>query len=138
MVDRSISFLQDKYDTKQPGECYVSSRLQVEYGNKAWRMAAKIRVCKYVMNELRIQGFNRDMCINLVKKINLKELHRTLSCEAIITCICFYVKKLEKPEVTLEDYSVCSEYNVTDKNFELVMVRLANHFQKNSYLFSNK
>ena len=134
MMDRDVPFLLDKYETKQPGECFVSQRLKVEYGNKKWRLAAKIRVCKYVMDELRIQGVNRDMCLNIIQNINLKDLHRTLPCESIITCICFYIKMLNNPKARLEDYHICTEYKINNENFSLVMVHLANYFQKNSYL----
>lgn len=133
-MGRSIEYLQEKYKTKQPGEVFVSDRLKVEFGNANWRMAGKIRLCKYVMDELRIEGDNREVCINIIQSINLKDLHRTLPCESIITCICFYIKMLSNPKARLEDYHVCTEYNVNNENFSLVLVHLCNYFQKNSYL----
>ncbi len=133
-MPRDIPYLQDKYSTKQPGECFVSTRLKMEYNNTSWRMAAKIRLCKYVMNELNIQGKNRERCIYIVKKVNLKELHRRASCETIITCICFYIHKLDNPKRNVNEYKVCTEYGVTEEIYSLIITRLCYYFQKNSYL----
>lgn len=125
---RRTEYLLNKYHTKQPGEHSNSHDM------KNWRMSAKIRVCKYVMNRLNIQGANREICLNIVREVDLKTLHRKASCETIITCICFYVFKLNNPKRKITQYSVCKEYNVTEEIFSLVIVRLANHFQKNTPL----
>ena len=132
--ERDINFLLRKYETKQPGEAYTSKKLKEDYGNREWRLANKIRTCKYVMDELGIQGQNRDRCIYIVKNVPLKELHRKASCETIITCICFYIKKLQTPKRRTYNYKVCKEYNVDEEIFSLIISRLCDYFQQRSYL----
>ena len=134
MTNRDVHYLLKKYSTKQPGERFQSQRLKTEYNNKNWRMAAKIHTCKNIMNRLNIQGANRELCLNIVRNVNLKTLHRKASCETIITCICFYVLKLDNPKRQIKEFSVCKEYHITEEIFSLVMVRLCNHFQKNTHI----
>lgn len=131
--ERDINFLLRKYETKQPGETFKSNSLKQSYNNKEWRLANKIRTCNYVMNELGLQGTSRDRCLYIVKKVPLKELHRKASCETIITCICFYIKKLEAPKRRTWNYKVCKEYGVDEEIFSLVIARLCDYFQKNRY-----
>ena len=131
--ERDINFLLRKYETKQPGETFKSNSLKQSYNNKEWRLANKIRTCNYVMNELGLKGEQRDRCIFIVKRVPLKELHRRASCETIITCICFYIKKLETPKRRTYDYKVCKEYEVDEEVFSLVISRLCDYFQKNAY-----
>ena len=132
--ERDINFLLKKYSTKQPGEKFKSKRLKMDYNNREWRLAQKIRTCKYVMDELGIQGHDRDRCIYLVKTVPLKQLHRKASCETIITCLCFYIKKLQAPQRRTYDYSVCKEYDVDEEIFSLVISRLCDYFQQHSYI----
>lgn len=131
--ERDINYLLHKYKTKQPGEAFTSKRLKMEYNNKEWRTNAKIRTCKYVMNELNIQGTSRDRCLEIVKSVPFKELHRQASCETIITCICFYIKKLDIPKRRTYDYSVCKEFGVDEEIFSLVISRLCDYYQRNRY-----
>lgn len=132
--ERDINFLLRKYETRQPGETFTSNRLKMDYGNKEWRLAAKIRTCKYVCEELGLKEEDRDRCIYIVKTVPLKELHRQASCETIITCICFYIKKLKTPKRRTYNYKVCKEFDVDEEIFSLVIARLCDYFQKNSYL----
>ena len=134
--ERDISFLLRKYETKQPGETFKTKRLKQDYNNKEWRMANKIRTCKYVMDELGLVGTDRDRCIYIVKNVPLKELHRQASCETIITCICFYIKKLQTPKRRTYNYKVCKEYGVDEEIFSLIIARLCNYFQEHSYMKS--
>ena len=127
---RSVSYLLRKYETKQPGEVFVSQEMKQEYNNRRWRMKQKIRTCNIIMNQLNIQGPNRDRCLYIVKHVNLNTLHRKLSCEAIITAICFYIKKLDNPRIRLSDYHVCKEYGLNENNFSLIICRLCDYFQK--------
>lgn len=138
MANRDINYLLKKYKTKQPGEKFVSNRLKVEYNNKEWRLAAKIRTCKYVMDELNIQGTNRERCLEIVRTVPFKELHRQASCETIITSICFYIKKLETPQRRTFNYSVCKEYGVNEEIFSLIISRLCDYYQRNSLLKARK
>ena len=131
--ERDINFLLNKYQTKQPGEVFTSESLKEAYNNKEWRLAQKIRTCKYVMDELGLKGTDRDRCIYIVKKVPLKQLHRKASCETIITCICFYIKKLQTPKRRTYDYRVCKEYGVDEEIFSLVIARLCDYFQRNRY-----
>ena len=133
--ERDINFLLNKYKTKQPGEQFTSERLKMEYNNKEWRLAQKIRTCKYVMDELGIHGQDRDRCIYLVKKIPFKELHRNASCETIITGLCFYIKKLQTPNRRTYNYKVCKEYGVDEEIFSLIIARLCDYIQQHSYLY---
>ena len=126
--ERSISFLLKKYATKQPGEMFVSNELKQEYGNKRWRMKQKIRICQIIMDQLNIK--DKERCLYIVKRVDFNTLHRQLSCEAIITAICFYIKKLENPRVRLSDYSICKEHGLNENNFSLIMCRLCDYFQK--------
>lgn len=128
--ERSITYLLRKYETKQPGEAFVSQELKQEYNNRKWRMKQKIRTCHIIMNQLNIQGTSRDRCLYIVKHVNLNTLHRNLSCEAIITAICFYIKKLDNPRIRLSDYTVCKEYGLNENSFSLILCRLCDHFQK--------
>lgn len=132
--ERDISFLLRKYETKQPGEAYTSKRLKMDYGNKEWRLANKIRTCKYVCEELGLKGVDCERCIWIIKNVPLKELHRQASCETIITCICFYIKKLKTPKRRTYNYKVCKDYGVDEEIFSLVMARLCDYFQQHSYL----
>ena len=131
--ERDINFLLNKYQTKQPGEVFTSESLKEAYNNKEWRLAQKVRTCKYVMDELGLKGTDRDRCIYIVKKVPLKQLHRKASCETIITCICFYIKKLQTPKRRTYDYRVCKEYGVDEEIFSLVIARLCDYFQRNRY-----
>ena len=132
--ERDISFLLRKYETKQPGEAFTSQRLKMDYGNKEWRLANKIRTCKYVCEELGLKGGDCERCIWIIKNVPLKELHRKASCETIITCICFYIKKLKTPKRRTYNYKVCKEFDVDEEIFSLVISRLCDYFQKNSYM----
>ena len=132
--ERDINFLLRKYETKQPGESFTSNRLKMDYGNKEYRLASKIRTCKYVCDEFGLKGGDRDRCIWIVKNVPLKELHRKASCETIITCICFYIKKLETPKRRTWNYKVCKEFGVDEEIFSLIISRLCDYFQKHSYM----
>ena len=132
--ERDINFLLRKYETKQPGETFTSDNMKQDYNNKEWRLANKLRTCNYVMNELGIQGSNRDRCIYLVKKVPLKALHRNARCETIITCLCFYIKKLQTPKRRTYNYKVCKEYDVDEEIFSLIIARLCDYFQQHSYI----
>lgn len=131
---RSIDFLLRKYSTKQPGEVFSSDQVKREYNNKKWRMDQKIRICKNICRSMNIKGTSMDRCIDIVKKIPLKDLHRRASCETIITCICFYVKKADFSNVKLSDYTVCKKYNVSSSTYMLVVTRLCDYYQKHSYI----
>ena len=131
--ERDINFLLHKYKTKQPGEEFTSKELKDYYSNKEWRLAAKIRTCKYVCEQLGLTGSSRDRCIYIIEKVPLKPLHRNASCETIITCICFYIKKLETPKRRTYDYKVCKEYGVDEEIFSLVVSRLCDYFQQRAY-----
>lgn len=130
MKERNITFLLQKYETKQPGEHTTNKEISM----KNWRLKQKIRITQNIMNRLNIQGNNRKMCLNIIKNIRLKDLHHNAKCETIITAICFYIKKTENTNVKLEDYSVCTEYDLNYQTFSLVMCRLCDYYRKNSYM----
>ena len=132
--ERDINFLLRKYETKQPGEAFTSNNVKDAYNNKEWRLAGKLRTCNYVMNELGLKGADRERCIWIVKNVPLKELHRKASCETIITCICFYIKKLKTPKRRTYNYRVCKEFDVDEEIFSLIISRLCDYFQKHSYV----
>lgn len=129
-MTQEINYLLNKYETKQPGECFVSDELKREYNNQEWRKKQKIRVCQNIMDRLNIKGTSRDRCINIIANIKLKELHHNGSCELIITAICCYVKRTMDSNFKLEDYNVCNEHGLNYKNFSLIVCRLCDYYQK--------
>ena len=61
-----------------------------------------------------IDDFNNDF----------QYLHRRASEECIILAFMFFLKKLETPEIRLEQYRVFKKYGLTDHVFELIICRL--------------
>lgn len=134
-MTRDYQFLLDKYQTKQPGEPNTTLK---EYGMQTWRTRQRIRTCQNIMDQLNIQGGNRERCIHIVKTVPYKQLHRNGTEELITTAICFYIKKLLEPNADLEDYSVCKVHGLTYKNYTLIITRLCDYYQKNSIIKQNR
>lgn len=132
---RSIGFLINKYKTKQPGEIMFSDDLINEYGMHNWRNNQKIIEAKLIMNQLNMKNTQRSRVIHILKKIdNMKELCQNCSCRTIILIVCFYIMKIDNPKTHIERYQLWKDENLSWKKYALVVSRLCDRFQKNSFL----
>ena len=83
---RDINYLLKKYETKQKGEPNNS------YSMKEWRTKQKLRTADTIIQEMKIKGDDKEIIYNIIKTVDLKDLHRNAKCETIICAICFYTK----------------------------------------------
>ena len=63
---------------------------------------------------------------NLLKGLNgqLKTLNRRLSTRQIILIFIFYINKIEKPQIQIEDYRILKNNNINIYNYSLTISRL--------------
>lgn len=129
MTKRDIQYLLKKYETKQAGEPNNNKYMQ------EWRTKQKLRTADTIMQEMRITGTDKEIIYNIIKNVELKELHRNAKCETIITAICFYTKKLRNTSLRVQNYRVCNEHDLTENIYSTIITRLCNYYQQHTFLF---
>lgn len=73
---------------------------------------------------------------NLLKVLNgqLKGLNRRLSTTQIILIFIFYINKIEKPQIRIEDYRIFKNNKINIYNYSLTISRLCMYLMKNNSL----
>lgn len=80
----SISYLLNKYETKQPGECWTKKR-EKEYGILKWRMNQKFILSDNIINGFDLKATQKDRVKYIIGKVNFNKICRNCSNELIIT-----------------------------------------------------
>ena len=121
---QGINYKLKKYEKRVPGEGWSN-----ESEGKAKLLRSKLEyldVAEEVMDELKIKGKRRDEVKNIIMKVPLNKLHGKLKSDKIIIAICFFVKRKDRKNAVLEDYSICKR-NLTYKELSIIMMNLSQY-----------
>lgn len=126
---RSIGFLLDRYQQRQPGEP-SSINEYTKSPKKTWRMNQKIRYAQIVMELVNLQGDLKDQVLYLIQEFpNFKRLCSKCKNEIVITAIVFYVKFTNSKKYPLSDYAIAAEVGLTEEIFTRISLKIGKHFQ---------
>lgn len=126
---RSIEFLLDRYQQRQPGEPASISKY-TESPKDKWRLKQKVNYAHLVMNRVNLQGDLRDQVLYLIQEFpNTKELCARCKYEVVITALVFYIKFSKTKQYPLSDYAIAEEVGLTDEIFTRITLKIAKHFQ---------
>ena len=102
------------------------------------KLKERLNTLDQLINELpetsKINKDQKTLCRNLIITFNqdFKYLHRQAKDDTIILAFIFYQKKLEKPGLTLQDYKICAEHELTNPKFLNICCRIANYYMVTS------
>ena len=135
MDNRSIEYLIEKYDKPYvSGERHSSMTDVLLKRNQ--RMFEKHSICDDLIGEccFHFNSSQRDFVHYLIDCLgsDFKKLHGRASKESIILAFIFYVKKIEDSRVSIDNYSICKRYGLTDDVFILVVCRICDYFVKSA------
>ena len=127
MSYNEISYLLEKYSTKQPGEKW-SNDADLKYLNLKIMKQKLLLFDTINSSYFRLMGTQKERAIFLIKKLNFNKVCPRCNDEQIIVLICFYVKceyipnyERRRCKRAFEDYKVSS--NLVDK-FMVYLARL--------------
>ena len=130
---RNISYLLNKYKTKQKGEVWTPNMKRDDTQKR--RTDEYLAISDNVSDRLHLVGTQKEEVKNIIKTIPINDLHRTANIYTIITAICVYVKKsYSKNSLNWKNYGVCSEYGLTDSILITVLCNLVKYYRTNKYL----
>ena len=134
MSERDIEFLLDKYEKAYVEGERTSNEYQKKSRYERWRKNRHL-----ILDELLLEANGVTLSNNQIKIIrylidefneNFRSLHYRSSDETIILAFIFYMKKVESPRIRLNNYRICTKYELTDTVFEIITCRLLLHFMK--------
>lgn len=126
-----IEYKLKKYEKRVPGEMW--SKESKKKSEKLIKKLDYLDVAEVVMDELKIKGKRRDEVKDIIMKIPLNKLHGKLKSDKIIIAICFFVKRKDRKNAVLEDYSIC-KHNLEYKELSIIMMNLSSYAMSRSGL----
>lgn len=132
MENRDISYLLEKYKTKQKGEIWTPEMKKEDTQRR--RLDEYLAISDIISGRLYLVGVQKEEVKNIIKTIPINDLHRTANIYTIITAICVYVKKIySNNSLNWKNYGVCNEYGLTDSILITVLCNLVKYYRENRY-----
>ena len=111
-----------KYKTRDPMERWSGESYTEE--SRMNRIRDYLQISEYIMDGMYLTGTQRRDVKWLIKNVPLKELHRQISIECIILCLCIYVRKSYGDNFKLKDYKIINEHKLTCNVLLVVVTNL--------------
>ena len=99
-----------KYQTRQPLEKLSKESYNEESRNT--RIRGYIRLSEHIMDRMKLVGTQRRDVKWLIRNVPLKSLHRRISAECIILCLCIYIRYSYGDTFKWNKYKIVKDYGL--------------------------
>ena len=125
---RNISYLLNKYSTKQPGERWTQKHETMN--KKEYRLNKKIMKAKTFGSQMYMTKNQIERVIDIIKEIDdLQKLHRTLSDHEIIYIICYFIKQQDHHNFEFKRNGFCKSFShINEASFRKVLCNIPKYY----------
>lgn len=112
-----------RYDNMLHRKTILKENIQLLHSlNQELPETLKLNRCDIIILENLLTGLNGQ----------LKTLNRRLSTEQLLLIFIFYINKIEKPQIRIEDYRIFKNNQINIYNYSLTISRLCMYLMKNT------
>jgi len=125
---RSTRFLLDKYAKPQKGESDTAR----QYTKRDKRLYERLRYVDYVVDELNIKAYKKQVKYIIKNLENLKDLCKRCKWETIVIAISFYIKCNYHTKCKInhiQRYKICRDNDLNITKYSTIITRLSYKFQ---------
>jgi len=125
---RNISYLLQKYSTKQPGERWTKEHETMN--RKEYRLNKKIMKARTFGSQMYMTKNQIERVIDIIKEIDdLQKLHRKLSDHDLIYIICYFIKQQDHHDFKFKSNSFCKTFNhINETSFRKVLCNIPKYY----------